>query len=50
MNEELRENNSEILRDIISEAQMAIEAIEDEIDSIQQCFIQIESKVQDLEL
>jgi len=54
MNEERKENNLEILRDIISETQLAIESIEnkseDEIDFIQQCFIQIESKVQDLEI
>ncbi len=54
MNEEQKENNLETLRDIISEANLAIDSIENdvekEIDFIQQCFMEIESKVQDLRI
>jgi predicted translin family RNA/ssDNA-binding protein len=51
MDKQTKESNIAILRDIVREAQQALDNMrEDEIDEVQQNFIQIESIVQDLQI
>jgi len=51
MDESYKEKNLETLREIISEAEVAIRNIkDDDIEEVQQNFMRIESTVQDLEI